>query len=476
MTIRDETTDTRNDEAKEEETQEEEQQEQALQQDGKLDEEEATIVVENENEDNIVSVNIGYGTGTGYAGEEEGTPSWQERMSTVSLSSEPEIEVPPMESDGDAIIYDVEGQVQVLVATTTTTTTTGSSSSELQLVSSFPVPFYCPITKQVMQDPVVTPDGISYERSALLLLSSGRSTIEEYDPAVEVYPNRALRAIIMEPQNNNQDDDFDNEEMEMDDGSIRSGMMRLQTSMTNLLSQVLDKSVLGTTNTTTTTTNTTTGESSSAPPSEQPQPQQIIHHSPLPEVYFCPITFNIIHDPVIDPEGNTFERVAVENWVRLNGNSPITRTLCRPEQLRPNRAIRDLLELEAQKPRSKMHPTIRTWKEEPPPLATDPELGGNAILDANNNNNAAGDMTMYNNNNNNNNNPALTNNNSPEAELLAERRARARCAFSLVSMFFTLLFFVLFFRYGGFGLLFLGILCCNYACRFGGGEQQQQQP
>ena len=38
----------------------------------------------------------------------------------------------------------------------------------------------------------------------------------------------------------------------------------------------------------------------------------------------CPITLIAMTDPVIDPEGNTFERSAIERWVREHGKSPLT--------------------------------------------------------------------------------------------------------------------------------------------------------
>jgi hypothetical protein len=47
-------------------------------------------------------------------------------------------------------------------------------------------------------------------------------------------------------------------------------------------------------------------------------------------VFLCPITNDLVRDPVIDPEGNTFERVAILDWIRIHGVSPIT---CNPLQV-----------------------------------------------------------------------------------------------------------------------------------------------
>jgi hypothetical protein len=88
-----------------------------------------------------------------------------------------------------------------------------------------------------------------------------------------------------------------------------------------------------------------------------------------------------MHHPVIDPEGYTFERVAVENWIRINGNSPITRAKLSIDQLYGNKAIARLLQDEKEKPEHQMHPSIRKWKDERAPLPTDVEVGGGALLE-----------------------------------------------------------------------------------------------
>jgi hypothetical protein len=64
------------------------------------------------------------------------------------------------------------------------------------------------------------------------------------------------------------------------------------------------------------------------------------------EVFFCPITSQIMKDPVVDPEGNSYERAAIEGWLRRNTTSPITRSPLRPEDLVPNRALRAAIELQ----------------------------------------------------------------------------------------------------------------------------------
>ncbi len=64
----------------------------------------------------------------------------------------------------------------------------------------------------------------------------------------------------------------------------------------------------------------------------------------VPEEYICPITNEIMVDPVIDPDGNSYEREAIMDWLRRQQTSPITRHLLLPTQLAPNRALKNIIE------------------------------------------------------------------------------------------------------------------------------------
>lgn len=59
--------------------------------------------------------------------------------------------------------------------------------------------------------------------------------------------------------------------------------------------------------------------------------------------FYCPITFELMRDPVIDREGNSYEREAIEEWLRARGVSPITRNPLAVADLAPNRALRDAI-------------------------------------------------------------------------------------------------------------------------------------
>jgi hypothetical protein len=60
--------------------------------------------------------------------------------------------------------------------------------------------------------------------------------------------------------------------------------------------------------------------------------------------FFCPITCAVMEDPVIDPDGNSYERKAIEEWLTRHAVSPITRNALSADQLIPNRALRASIE------------------------------------------------------------------------------------------------------------------------------------
>ena len=66
--------------------------------------------------------------------------------------------------------------------------------------------------------------------------------------------------------------------------------------------------------------------------------------NPAPEAFYCAITRCVMTDPVIDPEGHSYERSAIEDWLTRSRTSPVTRTALKPEDLIPNRALRESIE------------------------------------------------------------------------------------------------------------------------------------
>lgn len=72
--------------------------------------------------------------------------------------------------------------------------------------------------------------------------------------------------------------------------------------------------------------------------------------------FICPITHELMADPVIDPDGNSYERQAIEDWLRQNGTSPITRAPLSRADLRPNRALKQAID----EYRLTLQPDVRT--------------------------------------------------------------------------------------------------------------------
>jgi hypothetical protein len=66
--------------------------------------------------------------------------------------------------------------------------------------------------------------------------------------------------------------------------------------------------------------------------------------SQIPEYFLCPITNEIMENPVIDQEGNTYDESAIRKWLSHQGISPITRNPMSVDDLVPNRALKQAIE------------------------------------------------------------------------------------------------------------------------------------
>jgi len=63
----------------------------------------------------------------------------------------------------------------------------------------------------------------------------------------------------------------------------------------------------------------------------------------IPESFLCPITHNIMTNPHIDNDGNTYEYDAIMQWLQNNNTSPITRNYLHCSHLKPNRSLLELI-------------------------------------------------------------------------------------------------------------------------------------
>ncbi len=76
------------------------------------------------------------------------------------------------------------------------------------------------------------------------------------------------------------------------------------------------------------------------------------------EMFICPITHEHIKTAVVDREGNTYEKSAIEEWLKKNNTSPLTRTVLTMNDLSPNRALQTMIDAcrdEGSKPTDHTH-------------------------------------------------------------------------------------------------------------------------
>ena len=64
----------------------------------------------------------------------------------------------------------------------------------------------------------------------------------------------------------------------------------------------------------------------------------------VPDDFYCPITGDLMKDPVSEPDGHTYERNAIEKWIMKNGTSPMTRKNIKVSDLKPNLTLKKSIE------------------------------------------------------------------------------------------------------------------------------------
>ena len=60
----------------------------------------------------------------------------------------------------------------------------------------------------------------------------------------------------------------------------------------------------------------------------------------IPNEWFCPITQELMKDPVIGSDGFSYERKAITEWLTKSAVSPVTREIMEHKNLIPNLALR----------------------------------------------------------------------------------------------------------------------------------------
>ena len=63
-----------------------------------------------------------------------------------------------------------------------------------------------------------------------------------------------------------------------------------------------------------------------------------------PQDFYCPITGDLMKDPVVDPDGHSYEKDAIMKWLSTKNVSPMTRNTLIPTDLRPNLSLKNSIE------------------------------------------------------------------------------------------------------------------------------------
>ena len=62
-----------------------------------------------------------------------------------------------------------------------------------------------------------------------------------------------------------------------------------------------------------------------------------------PLEFICPITMEMMTDPVICSDGHCYERSAIDEWLSSNNTSPMTNLVLQSRQLYPNHSLRSMI-------------------------------------------------------------------------------------------------------------------------------------
>jgi hypothetical protein len=63
----------------------------------------------------------------------------------------------------------------------------------------------------------------------------------------------------------------------------------------------------------------------------------------VPKQFLCPIKLEIMKEPVSTIDGHTYERAAIELWLKKKNTSPVTNETLASKQLIPNHQLKSLI-------------------------------------------------------------------------------------------------------------------------------------
>ena len=106
-------------------------------------------------------------------------------------------------------------------------------------------------------------------------------------------------------------------------------------------------------------------------------------HLELDQGCRCPITHEIMRDPVICADGHSYERAAIDAWLQMNSISPLTGLMLPHKSIVPNHALRGIIDERRRRrrdapqlPSTPSNEGLSTWRIDPTRLKlTDTVLG-----------------------------------------------------------------------------------------------------
>jgi hypothetical protein len=63
----------------------------------------------------------------------------------------------------------------------------------------------------------------------------------------------------------------------------------------------------------------------------------------VPQAFLCPITYELMEDPVVAGDGHTYERQAIEHWFSNRNRSPMTSVVLDSKALLPNFTLKSMI-------------------------------------------------------------------------------------------------------------------------------------
>eukprot|EP00428_Durinskia_dybowskii_P012238 CAMPEP_0170223444 /NCGR_PEP_ID=MMETSP0116_2-20130129/11422_1 /TAXON_ID=400756 /ORGANISM="Durinskia baltica, Strain CSIRO CS-38" /LENGTH=662 /DNA_ID=CAMNT_0010474147 /DNA_START=14 /DNA_END=1998 /DNA_ORIENTATION=+ len=99
-----------------------------------------------------------------------------------------------------------------------------------------------------------------------------------------------------------------------------------------------------------------------------------------PDAFYCPISRQCMHDPVVLADGHTYERRHIEKWLRRHNTSPVTGLELAQKDLFPNHALRNAIEEYFQQVFSAHRRAIRKSALRPAVAGEAPDASDTALL------------------------------------------------------------------------------------------------